>query len=127
MTETADRMVRMSPELMAEWATRDADGYRLSWDWGEPDADGFYTPVITKHYDDRIGELDAAWAAALAAFPDGWGGVNIWPPFPGDPWVVQVTKQVRFGRGGASRYNRLRGEGSDLAAAFRDLAAKLQS
>ena len=71
------------------------------------------------------GPLDAAWAAALAAFPDGWNSVNIWPPFPGDPWAVQVTKQVRFGRGGASRYNRIRGQGSDLAAALRDLATAL--
>lgn len=48
--------VKMSPELMALWATRDIDGYRLVWDWGEPDIDGFYTPTITRDYSDRLGE-----------------------------------------------------------------------
>lgn len=45
--EFATRKVRMSPELMADWASRDMFGRRLDWDWGEPDEEGFYTPTIT--------------------------------------------------------------------------------
>jgi len=47
------RKVKMSPELMKEWASRDKDCNRLIWNWGEPDADGFYTPIIEVRYDDN--------------------------------------------------------------------------
>ena len=56
------RKVRMSPELMEEWATRDVDGNRISWEWGEPDAEGFYTPTATCHYDDNLIRDCAAYA-----------------------------------------------------------------
>lgn len=53
--ERASRKVRMSPDLMALWAFgRTADGYLLTWEWGEPDAEGFYEPAITRHEDDRL-------------------------------------------------------------------------
>jgi hypothetical protein len=47
------RKVKMSPELMKEWASRDEDCNRLVWNWGEPDADGFYTPIVEVRYDDN--------------------------------------------------------------------------
>lgn len=52
--------VFMAPELMEQWASRDIEGRRLTWDWGEPDAYGFHTPTVTTHDDDRLGELDRA-------------------------------------------------------------------
>lgn len=75
-SETAEFKVRMPPELVEQWLTRDAAGYLLTWSWGEPDADGFYTPTVTTHADDRLGELDAAWAAAIAAIPVDEDGIE---------------------------------------------------
>ncbi len=60
--ETPDRNVHMSPELMAEWATRDASGRLLTWEWGEPDEEGFYTPTITT-VDDGKRLVDVATVA----------------------------------------------------------------
>jgi hypothetical protein len=46
--------VLMTPELIEQWASRDIHGRRLTWAWPEPDADGFVTPVITSHTDDKL-------------------------------------------------------------------------
>ena len=46
--------VYMSSSLMETWATRDDEGNRLIFEWGEPDADGFYTPTIHVNYEDNI-------------------------------------------------------------------------
>ena len=51
----AFRNVRMSPELMERWAARDINGHRIHWDWGKPDAEGFYTPTITIDHEDKLG------------------------------------------------------------------------
>lgn len=48
------RNVRMTPELMDTLFTRDNDGYAIAVRWGDPDADGFYTPTITTDYTDRL-------------------------------------------------------------------------
>jgi hypothetical protein len=48
------RKVKMTPELMESWATRDRDGNRLIFEWGEPDDEGFYTPIIHIDYEDNI-------------------------------------------------------------------------
>jgi|SRR6185369_2441345 len=56
--------VLIAPELMEQWATRDTEGNRLSWSWGEPDEDGFYTPTVTRNEDDNL--RAEARAAALA-------------------------------------------------------------
>ena len=49
MSEQASRKVMVSPEVMAEWAhMRTVDGRLLRLDWGDPDDDGWYTPVITQ-------------------------------------------------------------------------------
>jgi len=52
--EAETRLVRVSPEVMAGWATRTDDGYRLRVDWGEADADGFYSPTLTIDYHDDL-------------------------------------------------------------------------
>ena len=48
------RKVKMSPELMEKWMSRDTAGYLLTWNWGEPDDEGFYCPTITSHPDDNL-------------------------------------------------------------------------
>ena|SRR3990167_7561562 len=54
------RKVWMSPDLMAQWATRDIPRSVGSPRWGEPDDYGFYTPAITRHSDDQLAAtLDA--------------------------------------------------------------------
>ena len=58
--------VKMSREFAEQWFTRDADGNRLIVEWGEPDEEGFYIPVITVDCSDNIAtpeslnELDKA-------------------------------------------------------------------
>ena len=44
---TEYRPVRLSPELFDALAFRADDGRALTFQWGEPDADGFYVPTIT--------------------------------------------------------------------------------
>lgn len=51
--DTTPRKVLVSPVLMREWATRDAHCNRISVEWGEPDAEGFYEPVFTTHMTDN--------------------------------------------------------------------------
>jgi hypothetical protein len=48
----------MAPDLMEQVVARDIRGYRLRWDWGKPDADGFYTPTITIDYADKLGWVE---------------------------------------------------------------------
>jgi len=76
MSDTEPRKVLISPAVMAEMATRDNDGNRLHVDWGEPDADGFYDPVVSVDYTDTLQPaapaegLDvriALWEATIAA------------------------------------------------------------
>jgi len=68
--EVADRKVRLSHILMEQWSSRDTHGNRLSWDWGEPDADGFYTPSVTIDYDDNIVAAERArLAEGVRALP----------------------------------------------------------
>jgi hypothetical protein len=52
------RKVWMAPDLMEQVVARDIRGYRLRWDWGKPDADGFYTPTITIDYADKLGWVE---------------------------------------------------------------------
>ena len=57
------RLVRVQPDVLAEWGTRTEDGDRLTVEWGEPDDDGIYDPTFTRHSE---GNLRAeARAAAL--------------------------------------------------------------
>lgn len=52
--EVASRKVLMSPELIEQMATRTARGELVTYEWGEPDVDGFYTPTFTVHADDKL-------------------------------------------------------------------------
>lgn len=54
MEGEAFRKVRISPELMTQWASRDSYGNRVYVDWGEPDSEGFYEPVFSVHLDENI-------------------------------------------------------------------------
>jgi hypothetical protein len=45
--------ILITPELLETLFTRDEQGNRLSLELGEPDAEGFYTPTITTHYEDN--------------------------------------------------------------------------
>ena len=73
MTEEATRKVLMSPEFMAEWATRDDRGNLIRWDWRRPDADGWWEPVITTDYADN---LIAADRASLIAAVEGLDAIQ---------------------------------------------------
>lgn len=68
--------------------------------------------------------LDAAWAEAEAALPEGWTALRVFRF--ADEWTVLFEKQRTFGRGGGSRYDRWRGEGSSFAAALHALAVTLR-
>lgn len=73
---TEYRPVRLSPELFDALAFRADDGRALTFQWGEPDADGFYVPTITVTEDawfletSRLRERNAALEAALQAISD---------------------------------------------------------
>ena len=61
-----DKNIRVSKEFAELCWTRDDKCNRISIEWGEPDRDGFHTPVFTTHYEDnplveaeaRISELE---------------------------------------------------------------------
>lgn len=46
--------VRMSKDLAEHLFTRDDKGNKLTVEWGEPDEEGFYNPIIHIDYDDNI-------------------------------------------------------------------------
>lgn len=128
MNEVADRKVRMSPELMERWATRDAEGRRLSWSWGEPDEEGFYTPWVTAHEDDRLGDLDAAWAEAEAALPEGaWldavsqSRIMGQPETPLGDWIAAAQRTIA-----PDRWERWVAAGLTPAAALRALVEEMR-
>lgn len=41
------RLVLVSDNLLETFGTRNSDGDPLSFEWGEPDENGWYTPVVT--------------------------------------------------------------------------------
>ena len=77
--------------------------------------------------------LDEAWAEAEAALPKGWRMADVATRFTtwvhqGElVWVVDLTKQVAFGRAGGSRYWRTSAEGPTPAAALHALAVALRT
>jgi hypothetical protein len=60
------RLVLISEELARLWGTRTESGDLLTFEWGEPDGNGWYTPTFTAHADDnptqalrdRVAELE---------------------------------------------------------------------
>jgi hypothetical protein len=51
------RLVLVSGDLLDLIGTRSERGNRLSYEWGEPDEHGWYTPTITEHHA-PLDELD---------------------------------------------------------------------
>jgi hypothetical protein len=49
------RLVLVAEDILAQWGTRTADGYRISADWGEQRPEGWYEPTFTVDYTDRLG------------------------------------------------------------------------
>jgi hypothetical protein len=45
------RLILASEDLFVLFGTRDAAGNRLSYEWGEPDEHGWYTPTVATHVD----------------------------------------------------------------------------
>ena len=62
------RNVRMTDELVEKWIVRTADGRRVVWVWGEPDADGSYTPTCWAMDDGKVLVDRDTLAAALHRF-----------------------------------------------------------
>jgi hypothetical protein len=107
-----NRLIEVSPEVIDQWTSRTDDGRRVTVAWGEPDG-GVYTPTFTVHEDGRLGELDAAWAAAEAALPE---DTSLYlARNSAGKWGAQIRGARRTGAGGPTP-----------AAALRTLAAKLE-
>jgi hypothetical protein len=66
----------MSVDLLESIGTRDADGRRLTFEWGEPDEHGWYTPTITTH---EPGLIEEAIAGVTEAFAEYIWGLSISP------------------------------------------------
>lgn len=116
------RLILASEDLLEHFGTRTERGERITAEWGEPSSEGWYEPTFTVHADDRIGTLDAAWAAAEAALPEGWFiGTLSNRPYVNHPyrtWLAQAyepTEQMAF----------VAGFGDTPAAALLALAEKL--
>ena len=77
VSEQATRKVLMSPELMAQWATRDERGNLLRWDWRQPDGE-WWEPTITTVYADNL------VAAVLRELREEVAGMMYWfgPYYP---------------------------------------------
>jgi hypothetical protein len=73
VSEQASIRILVSPELLRDWVTRDERGNRLRVTLGEPDAEGFYTPLITVDVADNVAaaERDRILAAVESIHPDG--------------------------------------------------------
>ena len=115
------RKICVSSEVIESGFVRTWDGAAITVEWGEPDAEGFYEPVFTRHDDDRLGELDAAWAEVEAALPKGaWiAGLNRWQT----GWVATLG----YGLSPSSYNLEDDSEPSPTpAAALRALAARLR-
>jgi hypothetical protein len=95
------RAVLFSEELAAELFTRDADGRRLTVEWGEPDTDGFYTPTVTASEDDwfRAAGLGIAWQRAEDALPEYWAIRSLLLTPSGWQAVAYEGNQLRVGDG----------------------------
>ena len=126
-----------SPEFLATYFTRDAQGNRLSVEIGEPDADGFYTPCFTVHYDDNLlghfrpllderccqdekwgvqDHNDPAWLMILAEEMGEAAELVLATMQPGDPYRRNVRRLVEVGK----KAKQLIGEACDLGGPQRE-------
>ena len=116
------RKVKMSPELMKEWASRDEDCNRLTWNWGEPDADGFYTPIVEVRYDDNplaalVEEAKSRERDVENLTPGGSEFVSSW-----DNCIGFVQERMRVAGKVAAERNRLRKALEEQEALLREVA-----
>jgi hypothetical protein len=74
------RLILASEDLLATWGTRTEDGARITAEWGEPTAEGWYEPTFTVHADDTLGEPTEP-VGDLDAHPESYchrcGGPNV--------------------------------------------------
>jgi len=68
--EVASRNVRVSPQLMAQWATRTDDGRTITVEWGNPGPDGFYEPTFRVSGSTEAERQDEARAPLVAALDE---------------------------------------------------------
>jgi hypothetical protein len=121
------RLVEVTTEVMDAFGARTSDGRRLSYVWGEPDR-GVYELVLMASDDGftvvREGEsLDAAWAEAEAALPEGAHATMTWPTLTeGRRYVVAALRPSEGGYGSETLGN---GWGDTPAEALRALVAAL--
>jgi hypothetical protein len=54
------RAVHVSTGFLLWFGTRDDNGNRITAEWGEPDEDGFYEPMFTKHLDTSLQDAERA-------------------------------------------------------------------
>lgn len=66
------RPVSVDLGILQSLDIRTAEGYRLAIDWGQPDADGFYTPTLTTTDDGYV----LIHRDALAILEERAGGVE---------------------------------------------------
>jgi hypothetical protein len=52
------RKVWMSKNLMDNMASRTEDGYKVRWTWDGPDIEGFWTPVATIDFTNKLTDLE---------------------------------------------------------------------
>ena len=114
------RLILAAEDLLSLFGTRTEDGELITAEWGEPNERGWYEPTFTVHTDDRIGALDAAWAAVVAALPEGWVIDSIQRP-NGGAWEADASVGWSVERG-----RHVQGSGPTPAAALLALLAKLK-
>jgi hypothetical protein len=54
------RLILVNENLLDTWGSRTDDGYAIRVKWGEPDYNGWYTPIFTVDFTDRLNVADHA-------------------------------------------------------------------
>jgi hypothetical protein len=106
------RLMRVSTDLSSLFGTRTDRGERLTFEWGEPDADGIYDAVFMADATDRIGELDEALAEAEAALPYKRWTLTLEGDWE-DGWIAYATSGPAGGAGAVAVTTRGQGWGAD--------------
>jgi hypothetical protein len=115
-----NRLIWIGKTLLETLGSRTHDGAAITAEWGEPDEHGVYTPVFTRHDDDRLGELDTAWQRCEAALPEGWVIEELRNFDDRTAWSACAHNDTGIGR------YRWCGTGPTPAAALHALAAELR-
>lgn len=71
-----ERLVRVAEPVFVEWGTRTLGGWRLTAEWGEPDAEGCYTPTFTTRDDGMVVVKRSALEVQPEALPQPIGAVQ---------------------------------------------------